>query len=65
MRIYVCLFLIALATLAFEISLSRLMSIITWYHLGFFAISVAMLGMEVLSNLVFRASIRRRPGRLV
>lgn len=53
MRIYSSIFLIALATLAFELTLSRLLSVITWYHIGFLAISVAMLGMTVGAITVF------------
>lgn len=45
MRIYLGTFLIALATLALEVALTRLLSLTTWYHLAFFAISTAMLGM--------------------
>jgi hypothetical protein len=47
------LFLIAMATLVFEIALSRLLSVVTWYHLSFFAISVAMLGMTAGAITVF------------
>ena len=53
MHIYLGLFLVALATLAFEITLSRLLSVVAWYHLGFFAISVAMLGITACSISVF------------
>ena len=42
---YSGLFLIALASLAIQIVLVRLLSVITWYHLAFFSISIAMLGM--------------------
>ena len=42
---YTGLFLIALASLAIQIILVRLLSVITWYHLAFFSISIAMLGM--------------------
>jgi hypothetical protein len=45
MHRYLGTFLIALATLALEICLTRLLSVTTWYHLAFFAISTAMLGM--------------------
>ena len=43
--VYTGLFLIALASLAIQIVLVRLLSVITWYHLAFFSISIAMLGM--------------------
>jgi len=51
--VYTALFVIALATLAFEITLSRILSVVTWYHLSFFAISVAMLGMTAGAITVF------------
>ena len=40
------LFLTALATLTLEILDTRLLSVVTWYHLSFFAVSTAMLGMS-------------------
>ena len=39
------LFLTTLATLSLEILDTRLLSVITWYHLSFFAVSTAMFGM--------------------
>ena len=45
MNIYAGLFVVAFAMLALEVSLVRLLSVTTWYHLSFFAISTAMLGM--------------------
>lgn len=39
------LFLISLATLALEIAFTRLLSALIWYHLGFVAVSVALLGL--------------------
>jgi spermidine synthase len=53
MRAYTSMFFVALATLAFELTLSRLLSVITWYHIGFLAISVAMLGMTAGAITVF------------
>jgi hypothetical protein len=44
-RFYGGIFLIAFATLGLEIALTRLLSVVAWYHLAFFAISTAMLGM--------------------
>jgi len=40
------LFLITLATLLLELLNTRLLSVITWYHLSFFAVSTAMFGMS-------------------
>jgi hypothetical protein len=40
-------FLITFASLMFQILQTRILSVMTWYYLAFFAISVAMLGMTV------------------
>src|SRR5215471_12954309 len=45
--VYVGLFLVTLATLVFEILLTRIFSITLWYHFAFMAISVAMFGITV------------------
>jgi hypothetical protein len=47
------LFLTALATLLLELLDSRLLSVLTWYHLSFFAVSLAMLGMAAGAVFVF------------
>ncbi len=39
------LFLTTLATLCLEVLATRLLSVTTWYHLSFFAVSTAMFGM--------------------
>ena len=39
------LFFVTLATLMLEVLDTRLLSVLTWYHLSFLAVSVAMLGM--------------------
>ncbi len=39
------LFIITMSTLALEITNTRLLSVTTWYHLSFFAVSTAMFGM--------------------
>ncbi|HNX69380.1 MAG TPA: hypothetical protein PLL75_05355 [Candidatus Omnitrophota bacterium] len=53
MLVYPGIFLIAFATLAFEVTLTRILSVCTWYHLAFFAISTAMLGMTAGATTVF------------
>lgn len=53
MHIYAGLFLTALATMVFEITLTRLLSVVSWYHLAFFAVSTAMLGMTAGAVTVF------------
>jgi SAM-dependent methyltransferase len=47
------LFLVTLATLMLEVLDTRLLSVLTWYHLSFVAVSVAMLGMASGAVLVF------------
>jgi len=46
-------FLITFASLMFQILQTRILSVMTWYYLAFFAISVAMLGMTVGAVLVY------------
>src|SRR3954464_5929753 len=45
--VYAGIFAVALATLMLEILLTRITSVIAWYHLAFFVIALAMLGMTV------------------
>jgi hypothetical protein len=47
------LFFITLATLMLEVLDTRLLSVLTWYHLSFLAVSVAMLGMAAGAVFVF------------
>src|SRR5687768_2317194 len=51
--VYVGLFLITLATIMYEIALTRIFSVATWYHFAFVAISVAMFGMTVGALVVY------------
>src|SRR6476620_8314929 len=43
-RHYVGIFLLSLATLLLELSLTRVLSVALWYHFGFLVISTALLG---------------------
>jgi hypothetical protein len=43
---YSGLFLTTLATLALEILDTRFLSVMSWYHISFFAVSMAMFGMS-------------------
>ena len=52
------LFLTTAATLLVEILDSRLLSVLTWYHLSFFAVSLAMLGMAAGAVAVFLGGAR-------
>lgn len=51
--LYLGLSLTLLATLLIEVVNTRLLSVLTWYHLSFLAISVAMLGAASGAVLVF------------
>jgi len=51
--IYAGLLLVTLATLMFEILLTRIFSVTMWYHFAFMAISIAMFGMTVGAIWVF------------
>ncbi len=53
MHVYLGLFLVAFSALSLEITLVRLLSVTTWYHLAFFAISTAMLGMTAGATRVY------------
>lgn len=50
---YIGIFALALATLMFEILLTRIFSVTMWYHFAFMATSVAMFGMTVGAVLVY------------
>lgn len=52
-KTYLGTFLIAFTALALEITLTRLLSVVTWYSLSFFAISTAMLGSTAGAALVY------------
>lgn len=52
------LFLTTLASLLLELLDSRLLSVLTWYHLSFLAVSLAMLGASAGAVLVFVAGSR-------
>src|SRR3954470_3118661 len=54
---YAGIFVLALATLMLEVLLARIASVMAWYHLAFFVISLAMLGLTAGAVLVFM-----RPG---
>ena len=59
------LFFVTLATLMLEVLDTRLLSVLTWYHLSFLAVSVAMLGMAAGAVLVFVGGELFAPERAV
>src|SRR5918999_6250762 len=44
---YTGLFLITACTLMLQVTQTRILSVVAWYHLAFFAISMAMFGLTV------------------
>ena len=57
-------FMISCSILIFQIVQTRILSVTTWYHLAFFAISVAMLGMTIGAVIVYTRAERFRNERL-
>lgn len=60
---YVGIFLVAMATLMFEILLTRIFSVTLWAHLAFVAVSIAMFGMTLGAVLVYLFSAWFTPAR--
>ena len=52
-RTYVGVFMVTLVTLMYEILLTRIFSVTTYYHFAFMAISIAMFGMTVGGIVVY------------
>lgn len=42
---YLAMFLVTFATLTYEVLLTRIFSVMTWYHFAFVAVSIALFGM--------------------
>src|SRR6187549_3569783 len=57
-------FLITLAVLLFQVVQTRILSVIAWYYLAFFAISVAMLGMTAGAVWVYQNRLTLTQDRL-
>lgn len=45
LKFYAGLFLITACTLMLQVLQTRILSVVAWYHLAFFAISMAMFGL--------------------
>ena len=68
-QVYLCVFLTTMATLLLELSLTRIFSVVFYYHMAFLAISIALFGLGlggVFSYLVaqWKAPLFIRLGRL-
>lgn len=53
MNFYLGTALIALASLALEVTFTRLLSVVSWYYMAFFSVSTAMLGMTAGAVTVY------------
>src|SRR4030088_2345142 len=63
-RFYVALGLVTAATLMLQIIETRIISVISWYHLAFFIISIAMFGLTAGAVFVYLRRARFRPKEL-
>ncbi|MBI4426132.1 MAG: hypothetical protein HY567_01000 [Candidatus Kerfeldbacteria bacterium] len=62
---YVGVFLVTLATLMYELLLTRLFSVVLWYHFAFMAVSLALFGMTLGAILVYLQPQRFRQERTI
>ncbi len=53
MRFYLALGLVTAATLMLQIIETRIVSVISWYHLAFFVIGIAMFGLTAGAVFVY------------
>src|SRR6266404_749072 len=63
-RFYLALGLVTAATLMLQIIETRIISVISWYHLAFFIISIAMFGLTAGAVFVYLRRGRFRPEEL-
>jgi hypothetical protein len=61
-QLYLCVALTTLATLLLELSLTRIFSVVLFYHFAFLAISIALFGLG--AGGVFSYVVADRPGNL-
>ena len=61
---YLALGLVTAATMMLQIIETRIISVISWYHLAFFIISIAMFGLTAGAVFVYLRRTRFRPERL-
>jgi hypothetical protein len=64
LRFYVALGLVTAATLMLQIIETRIISVVSWYHLAFFIISIAMFGLTAGAVFVYLRREQFRPERL-
>src|SRR5262245_44374740 len=54
-RGFLGIFLVALAILVLEVALTRILSVVMWYHFAFVVISLAMLGLAISGVVLYLA----------
>jgi hypothetical protein len=64
LRLYTGVALVASATLMLQLIQTRILSVIVWYHLAFFVISIAMFGLTAGAIWVYFRGERFSPDRL-
>ena len=62
-RFYSALGAVTAATLMLQIIETRIISVVSWYHLAFFVISIAMFGLTAGAVFVYLRRERFRPER--
>src|SRR5260221_9409419 len=63
-RHYFAIFVLAFATLSYQILITRFFSVVLYYHFAFAAVSLAMFGLTHGAMLVYKNPARFAPERL-
>jgi hypothetical protein len=63
-RYCLAIFVLAAATLSYQILITRFFSVVLYYHFAFAAISLAMLGLTLGATQVYRDPLRYSPERV-
>jgi hypothetical protein len=63
-RYYFAIFVLAFATLSYQILITRFFSVMLYYHFAFAAISLAMLGLTRGAMAVYNEPVRYAPERV-
>ncbi|MBI3756209.1 MAG: hypothetical protein HY265_08625 [Deltaproteobacteria bacterium] len=62
--LYLCISSVSMATLAYEVALTRIFSIALWYHFAFMVVSIAMLGIAASGTFASLYPEAKRPERI-
>lgn len=64
-NVYAGMFLISLSIIMFEVSLTRVFSVVMWYHFAFFSVTLAMFGLTLSAVTVYLFPKLFRPEKTV